>query len=309
MVWTHRRTHKEDASLIKQRILSGIPAVIGAAAFICSYVGNFFCNNVQFAPEGDFSPEDPYRPRTITYGLWMYKELRVSNQYNGDIIFAEYCSGYEEGTEFNTEWSIARAFSCLGMLAAGILLLWQCFAPFLLFDALYWRWAMVLFALIGGCQTATLFFLYSNACYDNVLVDEMTNNPSLYPSECSWDWGALVQLSSAVLYFCTAASFCFIPAPGMRPNERRFPMMVWNSDDSSVQDADSFALDDDEDDDSIDSFACDYEEEKDVSMVKRQTPEDLTETEVSQTGYGEDEEDFTLKEVKMDSECTERCTV
>jgi len=316
MTWNNRRTSKEDASLMRQRVLSAIPAVIATAAFICSYAGNFFCNNVKFDPQGDFSPDDVFRPRTISFGLWKHKEFRISNQYEGDVVFAEYCGGYEEGTDFNTDWTIARAFACLNIIAAGFLLLWQCFAPFLLFDKLYWRWAMVLFAILGGFQTATLLFLYSNACYDNTLVEEMVNNPDIYPAECSWDWGALVQMASAILYFCTSASFCFIPAPGVRPNERKFPMMVWDAGSHAEHDDedDAFSGDyysDDDDEDSVESFACDYEGDHlptaTTNKKQQQAPEDLTETEVSQTGYEDldlDDEEFTVTEVKLD-----HCTV
>jgi len=314
MAFTHRRSRQEDTSLLKQRVLSAVPAVIATAAFVCSYAGNFFCNNIQFAPSGNFDSSDPYRPRTITYGLWMYKEFRVSNQYNGEVYFSEYCAGYEEGTEFDTAWKIARAFAVLTMIAAGFLLLWQCFAPFLLFDALYWRWAMVLFALLGACQGLTLLFVTSSACFDNVLLEEMVANPDIYPSTCSWDWGTLVGFSSTFLYFATAASFCAIPAPGVRPNERKFPMMVWDTaEENDDNDEGSFASHDEFDDDSIESFACEYEEDHDrkeannypTTITKNQSLEDMTETEFSQTGYEEDEEqELTVSEVKYFDRCT-----
>lgn len=307
MTWNHRRTRKEDVSLTKQRVLSAIPAVIATAAFICSYAGNFFCNNVKFVPEGDYSPDDVARPRTVSFGLWKHREFRISNQYEGDVVFSEFCAGYEEGTDFDTEWTLSRAFSCLNIIAAGLLLLWQCFAPFLLFDALYWRWAMVLFAILGGLQTVTLLFLFSIACYDNTMIAEMVNNPDIYPAECSWDWGALVQMASAILYFCTSISFCFIPAPGVRPNERRFPMMVWDAGSHADIDDDAFYCsddDDDDDDDSVESFACDYSDEHlpatSPTKKQQQAPEDLTETEVSQTGYDDFDDELTIVEVKPD---------
>ena len=307
MTWTNRRTQKEDVSLMKQRLLSAVPAVIATAAYFSSFAGNYFCNNIQFVPQGEFNPDDPLRPRTIAFGIWKHKELRIDTHYGGDITFAEYCSGYPENTEFDAKWRIARAFACLNMIFSGFLLLWQWFAPFLLFDALYWRWAMFLFAAIGGCQLATLLFLYSDACYDNVLLEDMVSDPSIYPTECTWDSGAVVQIVAAILYFCTSISLCLIPAPGIRPNERKFPMMVWDHAASETGDEGEegesrspvFSDSDDDDDDSVESFACDYNEDyvPSASHKKPHQIEDLTETEVSQTEY--DDVDLTVKEVPM----------
>lgn len=223
---------------------------------------------------------------------------------NGEIIYSEFCSGYDGEMEFDFSWKMARAFSCVSIIAAGFILLWQFCAPFLLFDALYWRWAMAIFTFIGACQGITLMFLDSTACLDNPYIELMVPNPKIYPDTCSWDWGTRASLAGTILYFITVLSMFLIAAPGTRPNDRKFPMMVWDAEDDDDEEedesvaAESFQMSD-SDDDSTDSFACD-EYDYDAEMAKKhQAEEDLTETEVSYSGYDdfEDEGDISIKEI------------
>lgn len=305
MTWTRRRTRKEDSSLWKHRGLSAVPAVIATAAYLISFAGNFFCNNIQLVPQGEFDTTDPYHPRTLSFGIWRHTKLRVFKDFDsGGVTFAEYCVGYPADTDFNAAWTMARAVTCLTTIFAGLLLLWQWFAPFYLLDALYWRWTRFPFAVIGGCQTAALLFLYSNACHDNPMLPDMVHDPEVYPNECSWNSGTRMQIAAAVLYFCTSASLFLIPAPGIRPDDREFPTMVWdhaskpeyNDEDDNSSPVFSDWGDDDDDDSSTESFACDYNDDYLVTNLPSKL-EDLTETEVSQTGYFDDEVDLAIQEM------------
>jgi hypothetical protein len=112
-------------------------------------------------------------------------------------------------------------------------------------------------------------------------------------------------LAGTILFFLTVASMLVIPAPGTRPNERKFPMMVWddNEDEDDEKDDKSVAeksfMTSDSDDDSVDTFACD-EYDYEAGLAKKPHLEaDLTDTERSHTGYDDDEEydDVTITEV------------
>jgi hypothetical protein len=246
---------KEDSNLLKRRILAFIPCIFAAAALCCSYVSNFYCDTIQFIPKGDFEAVDFFRPRPLSFGLWMFKQQRMVNVLNGEIMYSEFCTGYDPNSiDIDMKWKVARIFSCIGIIISGFLLLWQFCAPFLLFDANYWRIAMVLFTFLAFCQGMTLFFLQSNACNDNVMIDLMAYNPKLYPPQCTWDSGTRTCFASTILYMVTVWSMCCIPAPGTRPNERPYPMMVWETATNPGND--------DDDDDSVESFACDEENER-----------------------------------------------
>jgi hypothetical protein len=289
-------------SLSLCRALATIPCLLGAVAFGCSYAGNFFCNNVQFAPQG-LEEIDFYSPRPLSFGLWMYRQQKLVNTVDERFVYIENCEGYPEDVEIDCSWKIARAFSCLSVILAGFLMLWQFCAPFLLFDAIYWRWAMFLFSVIGLCQGATLLLLQSSACLDNPMIDLMAANPDIYPEACSWDWGMRACLIGTILYFVTVCSMLLIPAPGTRPRERQFPMMVWDADDDddekSVGEGSVWSANSS---DSADTFACDdHDFEVEPATQKRvDAKPDLDETEQSFTGYDENEVDpvVSVTEVK-----------
>jgi hypothetical protein len=276
------------------RALAAIPCVFAAIAFVCSYVGNFYCDNIRFEPEVLEEHADFYAARPQSFGLWMYRLREPSDRLNGVVVYTEKCAGYPSDLEIDTAWKVARAFSCVGVLVAGFLILWQFCAPFLLFDSVYWRWAMAIFAFIGACQGLTLQFVMSDACWANPLLAELTFNSSLYPEHCSWDFGTRSSLVGTIMWFVTVLSMVVIPAPGIRPSERKFPMMVWDDDDVSEEDRILRPNDEEaeDDDDSIDSFAFD---EVDLDEVvskqdsRRHTngAEDMTETEVSES-YDDD---------------------
>jgi hypothetical protein len=284
---------KEDISLLKRRILAGIPCIFAAAAFCCSYVGSFYCDNVQFVPSGDFEQTDFYRPRPLSFGLWMYKQQRMTNVVNGEIVFSEFCTGYDTNSSIHIDsnWKIARIFSCIGIVLSGFLLLWQFCAPFLLFDTNYWRIAMILFTFLAVFQALTLFFLRSDACVDNTLIYTMAYNPKLYPDQCTWDSGTHTSIASLVLYIITVLSMCCIPAPGTRPNLRPYPMMVWDEATNNRSDDDI-----DDDDDSVLSFACD-DDCDDLPVEKNKSrnaklEDDRTETDLSYSSHDDDDIQF-----------------
>jgi hypothetical protein len=220
----------------------------------------------------------------------MYREREASNRLNGEVVYIEQCTGYPADLEIDIAWKVARAFSCVGILVAGFVILWQFCAPFLLFDSVYWRWAMAIFAFIGACQGLTLQFVMSDACWANPLLPELTFHSSLYPENCTWDYGTRSSLVGTIMWFVTVFSMVVIPAPGIRPSERKFPMMVWDDDDVSEEDG-IHRLDDDEvDDDSIASFAFDEVNLDEVVSkqdsrrpANRTEDMDMTETEVSES--------------------------
>ena len=253
--------------------------------------------------------EDFFRPRPKSYGLWMYKQQKFINRLNGVVNYSEACAGYEADIEIDTKWKVARAFSCIGIIVAGFILLWQFAAPFLLFDAVYWKWAMGIFCFIGICQGITLTFVGSMACHDNPMLerDPTVPDPSIYPEQCSWDWGTKMSIAGTILYFLTVVSMFFIAAPGTRPNERKLPMMVWG-DDGDDDDASAYIID--EDDYSVDSFACDdYDYEDELAKKQRMEDENVRERRPYSAGYGDFDMEVSVSTGKKSEESSERVEV
>ena len=267
------RILKEDnVNLLRRRCLSGIPFLFAMTAFICSYVSNFGCTNIEFVPQQAKSHTDTndfFRPRSISFGLWMYQSQRMTTIQDGEIMYTEFCTGYDNRSVYiDTKWKIARLVSILSVVLAGFLLLWQFTAPFLLFDRNYWRVAILLFTILAIIQACTLFFLKSSACFDNALIYSLAYNPLIYPTHCSWDTRTTrTSIVGAVFYAVTAISMVVIPAPGTRPRERPYPMMVWdtatNADDKNGDANENDYNDENDDDDSTSSFAYDTEIDND----------------------------------------------
>lgn len=223
----------------------------------------------------------------------MYRQQKVVDRRDGEAFYSESCAGYPSDTEFDTDWKVARAFSLLSVFSAGFLILWQFCAPFLLFDSTYWRWAMVLFSFIGVCQGLTLKFLVSEGCWDNPLIPILSSHPDIYEDSCSWDWGTRASLASTILYFLTVLSLMLIPAPGLRPSERHFPMMIW--DDEGMSDDEDDGVDK-LDEESIESFAFDeYDLDAEFADKKRyyaDEPIDDTVSETEQSEYYDDQSQY-----------------
>ena len=298
------RILKEDnVNLLRRRCLSGIPFVLAMSAFLCSYISNFGCTNIEFIPqeENHASTNDFFRPRSISFGLWMYQSQRMTTVQNGEIIYTEFCTGYDNRSIYmDSSWKAARAVSILSIVIAGFLLLWQFAAPFLLFDLNYWRIAMILFTLLSIIQGCTLFFLQSSACFDNALIYTLAYNPIIYPTHCSWDTRSTrTSIVSAVLYAVTAISMIIIPAPGIRPRERPYPMMVWDANTIGGGKKSDDDDDDDDDNDSTSSFAYDTEIDKDDDFYQHnrnkmstwREQQDVTDTSYSSNSQNDNADD------------------
>ena len=303
------RILKEDnVNLLRRRCLSGIPFLFAITAFMCSFLGNFGCTNIEFVPrqESDTDTNNFFSPRPISFGLWMYQSQRMTTVRYGEIIYTESCTGYDKRSIYvDTSWKAARVLSVLSIVIAGFLLLWQFSAPFLLFDRNYWRIATLLFVMLAVIQGCTMFFLMSSACNDNALVYKLAYNPIIYPTHCSWDTSTTrTNIVSTIMYAVTAISMMLIPAPGTRPKERPYPMMVWDT--KSTNNGNRHKNDDDDEDDdnnSTMSFAYDSEVDNDDDdtkfnrhnhnkMASWREQQDVTETSISSNSiYDDDDRD------------------
>jgi hypothetical protein len=232
----------------------------------------------------------------------MYQSQRMTTVQDGEILYTEFCTGYDSRSIYvDASWKVARVVSVLSIVLAGFLLLWQFTAPFLLFDRNYWRIAMVLFTMLALIQACTLLFVQSSACLDNALIYILAYNPIIYPTHCTWDTRITrTSIVSAVLYAVTALSMVLIPAPGTRPRERPYPMMVW---DTATKNGDgkNNADDDDDDNDSISSFAYDTDIDHDETddhfnhhirnkMTTWREQQDVTDTSYSSNSPDDDDD-------------------
>lgn len=235
-------------SLSTGRLLAFLPFLIACLGWGFAYYGNFYCDNVQFEPStGPGDATDFSAPRTQSYGLFFYRWHQVSQELDGLEYLREGCVNYDKGHPFfrplDPLWKTARAFACIATIVAGFLLFWSFCAPLLLLDQLFWRWGMALYVVCALCQAVTLTFLWSNACVDSPLLTLHVPDPTIYPDTCAWDTGMYCSVVGAALYLLAAVSMVFIPAPGYRPDEPGFPVMVWDDvDDAPYDDHDDDLL-------------------------------------------------------------------
>ena len=220
----------EDNPYLKRRLMAFIPFLLALCGFGTSYYGNFYCDNVRFEPEVEYNPDDFYRPRVRSYGLWMYRYHQFSNELDGNTYMREGCVNYDKGHplwDYDGKWKTARAFSCIATIIAGVMVFWSFCAPLLMFDGLFWKWAIIFYIITALCEGITLLFLWSNGCNENPLLQLHVPDPFIYPLECSWDKGTWCQVFAVAFFLAAAVSMMIIPPPGLRPEDQEFPMMVW----------------------------------------------------------------------------------
>jgi hypothetical protein len=94
---------EDNINLLKRRCLSFIPFLFAISAFCCSYTSNFHnCSFISFIPQYskttttiENNSNDFFRPRSLSYGLWMYQQQRITTIQNNELMYDEYCTGYD----------------------------------------------------------------------------------------------------------------------------------------------------------------------------------------------------------------------
>ena len=196
-----------------------MPAVFASLAFVTSFLFSFWCESVKFIPD----PSQNVSVPDLHFGPWYQrKQETVEDSVGGDprYFIQNKCVEYPGNFGVDSSWKTARAFSVMAPIIGGLgaFVLWL--APCLYFmNEATWRLLAIIFIVVVTLfQGLTFLFFKSDACKDNLVVDqfETLGDGNLYPDECEWDEGSTANVLSVVLFFLTGVTMLILGAP-VRP--------------------------------------------------------------------------------------------
>jgi hypothetical protein len=196
------------SSLCIFRCLYLLPAVLASFAFMLSFVSSFWCESIKFTAL-ERSEDLP----TIRAGIW-YLQDTEEQEIAGKFVVREVCVDYPSGTDLDSKWKTARAFTIITPVIGGILTVVLWIAPCLYFlDDSKWRSIAFLFiVVITFFQGLTFIFFQSVACTDSPILVYL-GATALYDNECEWDSGSTANVFSTVLWFCAGHAMMWLGAP------------------------------------------------------------------------------------------------
>lgn len=211
---------------------------IASLAVMFSFIGNFWCETVQFATNGDWVGTVEFTPSDIQIGPWNQKDTVLVSRTNIDgstyYFVRDICTDFSGPVDIDAKWKTVRAFSIMTPIIGGLLacVLFFTNCSYYLSEAT-WKNVIILFlVLLPLFQGLSFLLLNSNACANNPLLsanpspDTITNDTwsewvrTAYPdTECSWDVGMTANVVSTVLYFVTALFMIYTGVPTRPPQE------------------------------------------------------------------------------------------
>ena len=199
-------------------VLSFLPGLIAAAAFVVALFGGIYCKFLSFTPivAGDES-------LTFNFGIWYYQGWAiVDSPTQGDVLL-ETCLQYPDGTVFDAKWKCARAFSTMAMIIGGVATFWSLLAGCLYPTKKMLVAGSVVYMLCCLFTGLSLLLLDSNACHSNdnsQLVDfqvQSTLADVTFPMSCSMGLGAKCTIAATVLWFAAAIGLLVVEPPRRSP--------------------------------------------------------------------------------------------
>lgn len=198
------------------------PALISGLAFMMSGLASTYCKSIAFQPSNQSSGLP-----VLEFGPWYVSKTQV-DEIDGEVVVREICEHYPAGSDIDTNWKIARAFSIIAPLIGGALAIGLTFVPC---DAPFFRkmsrWnalAKFIMAIMPAMQGLTFFILNSNACGNNpvvnavgVIEEHSKQESTLYNARCEWGTGLGASFIASVLWFLAGLYMVMIgPPPAVR---------------------------------------------------------------------------------------------
>ena len=196
-----------------------LPNLFAVIAFTLSLISGVLCHFVSFTSTGS-------TPITIHFGLWYYQGWAfVQDQIQGTVLL-ESCYHYPDGTNIDSKWKTAAAFSIIALIIGGVTTFWAlltgCMFPA---EGGYTAKDVTkngfVYLFICLCQGLTLLFLQSNACTNNSLLaglEEQVPDMKLdFPETCSLAAGANCSIAATVLWFVAAVLMVKVEPPQPSP--------------------------------------------------------------------------------------------
>lgn len=194
-----------------------LPGIIAASAFILSCFGGVYCKFLSFQASGDGGND----PITLNFGIWYYQSWTiVENNVQGTILL-EACYNYPEGTNIDSKWRSARAFSTMTLIIGGVVTFWALLSWCLYPSKQTYKMGGMIYMICSLFQGLSLLLLDSNACHNNSLLtslQELTPETNLtFQSSCSMAAGAKCTIAATVLWFFAAIAALKVDPPQRSP--------------------------------------------------------------------------------------------
>ena len=191
----------------KPRLTFSLSAIVACTALILSWVGYVQCQFIKF--ESDISTGGTI---AIQFGIWYHQNMSVVKEDDGDVFIYTACSSYPDSVDIDASWKAARAFAVMGLIVGTIFFIINivaaCYPPD--DSKVIVGPGLVLSSLFTGLS---LLFLQSNACNNNMMVQELSDPSSPvkdipFPESCSISTGAKCIISATLLYFVASVMSC-----------------------------------------------------------------------------------------------------
>lgn len=202
--------------MARPTVSSLLPGIIAAFAFIVSLFAGVYCKFISFA-----STDGGDSPVTLYFGIWYYQGWTVvQNNVQGTMIL-ETCINYPDGTNFDSKWRSAMAFSTMALVIGGVVTFWALLAGCLYPSRGTYKAGGGAYMLCCLFQGLSLLLLDSNACHNNNLITSLqTQMPDAnltFQSSCSMTTGANCAIAGTVLWFLAAIAAMNVEPPQRSP--------------------------------------------------------------------------------------------
>ncbi|KAL7542302.1 hypothetical protein ACHAWF_009896 [Thalassiosira exigua] len=190
------------------------PGILVAIAFVLSLFAGVYCKFISFTSTGE-------NPITLYFGIWYYQGWSaVENPVQGTVIL-ESCLNYPDGTNLDSKWRSAMAFSAMTLIIGGVVTFWAllafCFHP----SRRTYKIGGGIYMFCCLFQGLSLLLLNSNACKNNnILVELQQTVPEgtlAFSSSCSLASGAKCAIAATVMWLVAAIAAIKVEPPQRSP--------------------------------------------------------------------------------------------
>lgn len=195
---------------------STMPSIIAATAFVLSMFAGVYCHFISFSTTDDGS-----KPVTLNFGIWYYQGWSIVQSNVQGTVILESCFHYPDGTNYDSQWRSAMAFSVMVLIIGGVTTFWALLAGCLYPSRAAYKTGCLIYLLCCLFQGLTLLMLDSNACNNNSLIaglqEQLPNSSLSFQSSCSMAAGAKCSIAATVLWFVAAVAAMKVDPPQRSP--------------------------------------------------------------------------------------------
>ena len=140
-------------------------------------------------------------------------------------VVLETCNRYPDGTSIDTNWKSARAFSTMTLIIGGIVTFISLLSCIINPSSTAYKAGGMLFLLCCLFQGLSLLMLDSNACKNNIVVDNLeaqfnseNSNQLQFNETCSMGQGAKCAIAATIFWFVAGVAAMKVKPQDREPN-------------------------------------------------------------------------------------------